>query len=186
MTAISQTYENHLDQQDAKWFAVYTKYKREKLVVKTLQEKGIHAYVPIQKVTRHYTRKINRVELPLINCYIFTKITKPEYVPVLETQDVIQFVKFSKNLIAIPEREIDLMKRITGENIALEVDQNTNYQVGDEVEIIAGNLTGLRGKLLRTGKKNFLVNLQNIGFSLRMEINPKFLQKINAKAYYNY
>ncbi len=172
-------YENHLDPDEAKWFAVYTKYKREKLVCRHLEEKGITSYVPLQHHTRHYTRKIKQVTLPLISCYIFTKITRKEYVPVLETQDVVKFVQFSRNLIAIPENEIQLLKRICGEKLDLEVEP-CSYHVGDHVEIISGNLTGLKGKLLRTGKKNFLVELAHIGYTLRMEIDPAILRKTSG------
>ena len=160
MTAHSKHYENHLDEQEAKWFAIYTRYKREKLVKRELEEKGITAFLPLQHLTRRYTRKVKQVQLPLISCYVFTKIVKSQYIPVLEVQDVVNFVQFSRNLIAIPEREIDLMRRIIGEKVEIEVEQ-LSYAVGDEVEITAGNLVGLRGKLLRTGKKNFLIDLKS-------------------------
>ena len=105
MTAFSQSYENHLDNHEARWFAVYTRFKREKVVKRALQEKGITSYLPIQKLTRHYTRKVKHVEMPLISCYIFTKITKKEYVRVLETQDVVNFVKFSPTSLLSPKRK---------------------------------------------------------------------------------
>ena len=157
---------------------MYTRFKREKLVARQLDEKGITAYLPLQHFTRHYTRKKKQVSLPLISCYLFAKITQSEYVRVLETNDVVKFVQFSRNLISIPEQEIQLLKRICGEQIELEVEPS-QYHVGDKVEIIGGNLTGLQGTLLRTGKKNFLVELVHIGYSLRMEVDPNILQKVS-------
>ena len=85
-----------LDTEEKRWFAVYTRYKREKIVVQRLREKRIEAYVPLQELTRYYTRKIKKVQLPLISCYVFVKITKEQYVPVLETQDIVSFIKFNK------------------------------------------------------------------------------------------
>lgn len=170
-----KAYENHLDEQQARWFAVYTRYKREKQVFKRLSERGIEAYLPLQKFTRRWTRKVREVELPLINCYIFVKITKEEYVSVLETQDVVQFVKFSKNLLSIPDNEIDILRRVVGEGIEIEAEPSS-YHVGDEVEVIGGNLTGLKGKLVKKDNdKNFLVELNNLGFMLRMYIQPDLL-----------
>lgn len=179
--SLGTMYENHLDKVEPRWFAIYTKFKREKLVCRQLEEKGITAYLPIQHMTRHYTRKIKHVELPLISCYVFTKITQPQYIPVLETVDVVKFVQFSRNLISIPETEIQLMRRITGEKIDLEV-VPVGYQIGDEVEIIRGNLTGLRGKLIKTGNKNFLIDLTHIGYSISMEIDPSLLRKVSKPA----
>ena len=112
-----KTYEDHLHEQEPRWFAVYTRYKREKLVAKRLREKGIEVYLPLQHFTRKYTRKVKEVSLPLISCYVFTRIVKKEYVPVLETPDVVQFVRIAKNLISIPPHEIQILQRVVGEQI---------------------------------------------------------------------
>lgn len=173
-------YENHLDEKEARWFAVYTKYKREKLVRQRLEEKGIHCYLPLQRLTRRYVRKVKQVELPLISCYVFIRIVKKEYVPVLETPDVVSFVRISRNLISIPEGEIRIMQRVVGEGLAVEVTP-AGYQVGDEVEIIGGNLTGIQGLLLANdNKNNFLIELTNMGYSLRMFVNPALLRKLHG------
>ena len=172
--------ENHLHESEPRWFAVYTKYKREKLVQKRLQEQGIHTCLPIQRLTRQYERKVKTVELPLISCYIFTRITKKEYVPILNTADVLHFVKFSQNLIAIPDREIRLLQRITGEGIEVEVEPKS-FLVGEEVEIVSGSLAGLRGILLQKDrKKNFVIELSNIGFMLRISVEPAMLKRLAA------
>ena len=172
--------ENHLDEIQPRWFAVYTRYKREKLVQQRLLDKGIQAYLPLRRVTRRYERKVKAVELPLISCYVFTRIVRKNYVPVLDTPDVLQFVKFSQNLIAIPEREMLLMQRITGEGIEVEVEENSRgLQIGDEVEITGGNLAGIRGILLEKERKNnFLVELKTIGYTLRMSVEPALLGKV--------
>jgi len=174
--------ENHLDNVEPRWFAVYTKFKREKVVQKRLQEQGIQAYLPIQFLTRRYDRKVKVVEMPLISCYVFTRITKKHYVSVLNTADVLNFVKFSQNLIAIPDREIQLLQRMVGEGIDLEVAPK-GCQVGDEVEIVSGSLAGLRGILLeKAGQRNFLVELKNIGYSLHIQVEPGLLKKVSARA----
>lgn len=174
--------ENHLDNVEPRWFAVYTKFKREKMVQKRLQEQGIQAYLPIQRLTRRYDRKVKVVEMPLISCYVFTRITKKNYVPVLNTADVLNFVKFSQNLIAIPDREIQLLQRIVGEGIDLEITPKS-YQVGDEVEIVSGSLAGVKGILLDKDKqRNFLIELKSIGYSLRIQVEPALLKKVGSRA----
>ena len=104
---------NQLDELQPRWFAVYTRSKSEKLVQRMLQKKGVQAYLPLQRLLRRYTRSVRMVEKPLINCYVFVKIIRTQYVPVLETEHVKGFVKFNKNMIAIPEHEIDILRRIT-------------------------------------------------------------------------
>lgn len=170
--------ENHLDEVEPRWFAVYTKYKREKVVQKRLCEQGIQTYLPLQRFTRRYERKVSTVELPLISCYIFTRITKKSYTRVLNTADVLHFVKFSQNLISIPEREIQLLQRVVGQGFELEIEPK-HYQVGDEMEIVGGSLAGIRGVLAEKGKKkNFLLELSGIGYTLRMEVDPTLLKRV--------
>lgn len=173
------TYENHLDGTEARWFAIYTSYKREKIVERMLVQKGIQVYLPLQKVTRRYSRKIKNLEIPLINCYVFVKITKSEYVPVLETEHVVRFISFSKNLIAIPEEEIEVIKKVVGEGIEIEV-ESRSYQEGEEIEIIGGNLVGMRGKLVSNkGKNQVLIELENMGYSLIIELNQSLLKRVS-------
>ncbi|MFT5386627.1 MAG: transcription antitermination factor NusG [Saprospiraceae bacterium] len=174
----AEHYENHLDVVIPKWFAIYTHYKREKIAAKDLAKVGIQVYIPIQKVTRQYIRKVKKVELPLINHYVFVKITTREYTPVLQCPYVLNFVKFSKNLVSIPEEEIDLIKRILGEAESVQLD-NIPFQKGDEVEVIGGNLTGLKGILIQKENNQYLsVRLTNIGISLNVSIAAHLLRKI--------
>jgi len=172
----SSKYENHLHEVEKKWFAIYTQYKREKLVTKYLSKKGVEVYLPINRVVRKWVRKVREVELPLINCYVFVNITKSEYVKVLETENVLNFVQFSGNLISIPAPEIEILKRVTGELYNIEVAEE--FVEGDEVEIISGKLTGLKGILEEKGKRLFSVNLENLGYRLTMDIDPSLLRKI--------
>jgi len=178
MSKTAQAPENHLDAEEAKWFAVYTKYKREKVIRTDLERQGIHSYLPIQKLTRVYVSKRKVIEMPLISCYIFVKITKSEYIRVLQTEGVVNFVKIARNLISIPEKEIEIMKQVVGEGIPVTAEPKGMLK-GDEVEIIGGNLTGLKGTLVDNhGDKEVVIDLDNMGYSLRMTLDAKYLRKI--------
>ena len=178
MTKAAKLPENHLDAEVSKWFAVYTKYKREKIIKRDLEKQGIEVYLPLQKLTRVYASKRKVVEMPLISCYIFVKITKPEYLRVLQTESVVNFVKIAKNLISIPEREIDIMRQIVGEGIPVTAEPSA-FHKGDDVEIIGGNLTGLKGVLVDNhGDKQVIIDLESMGYALRMTLDAKFLRKV--------
>ncbi|MEM1122449.1 MAG: UpxY family transcription antiterminator [Bacteroidota bacterium] len=178
MTKAAQKVENHLDADEAKWFAVYTKYKREKVIKKEFDRQGIESYLPIQKITRVYASKRKVVELPLISCYIFVKITKSDYLRVLQTDNVVMFVRIAKNLISIPEKEMTIMRQVVGEGIPVTAERSS-LQKGDSVEIIGGNLTGLFGKLVDNhGEKEVVIDLESMGYSLRMTLDAKYLRKL--------
>ncbi len=169
---------NHLHDTVPRWFAVHTRSKSEKFVQRILVKKGIQAWLPMQRLMRRYTRSTRLTEKPLINCYIFVKIVKDQYVPVLETENVAGFVKFSKDLIAIPEFEIELLKRITLEDgLDVEAVKGT-FTEGDPVEIAAGNLTGLKGRIVKVeGKRKFQVELNYLFHSLLITVDAAFLEK---------
>lgn len=179
---MSQNVENHLHPEESRWFAVYTRFKREKQVLARLEEQGIEVYLPLQEFTRRYTRKVRKVQIPLINCYLFVRITKKEYVPVLEDPDVVHFVRFSKNLIAIPEEEINILRRVVGEGIELE-SEPLRLVEGDAVEIVGGQLTGLRGVLVgKQNEKNLLIELNHIGYALRLHVASEYLRRVRQNS----
>lgn len=178
MTNTAKMAENHLSDTEAKWFAVYTKYKREKVIKRDLEVQDIQAYLPIQKLTRVYASKRKVVEMPLISCYIFVKITKAEYLRVLQTESVVNFVRIAKNLISIPEREIEILKQVVGEGVPVTAEPK-GFHKGDKVEIMNGNLTGLQGTLVETHSgKEVIIDLDSMGYSLRMTLEAKYLKKI--------
>ena len=96
----------------------------------------------------------------------------------LETDYISRFVKIGKDLLAIPNAEIEIMQRILGEISDLEIEQNRFYE-GDEVLISKGNLIGLVGKLVSfQGKEKVVVQLNNIGYSIQMEMDKSLLTKV--------
>ncbi|MEM9918103.1 MAG: UpxY family transcription antiterminator [Bacteroidota bacterium] len=173
-------YENHLHKLEARWFAIYTPYKREKRALELLRKKHITAYLPLQRIARHYNRKVKWVELPLISNYLFVKITKDEYVKVLQTDYVNNFIHFHNNLVSIPEEEILLLQRILGEEMEVTAERQFFYE-GDQVEIVSGNLAGVQGRLLKVnGKSQVLVDLSFLGYTLQLHIDPALLRKKQA------
>ena len=107
------------------------------------------------------------------------QIDKSQYLPTIETEYVIKFIRQKKDLIAIPDSEIEILKRITGEIIEASPVDMSSLLPGDEVEVISGQLTGLRGKLVsREGKKSFIVELTSIGFQFRVHIDINLLRPV--------
>ena len=116
--------------------------------------------------------------MPLISCYLFVKITKHEYVPVLSTEGVVRFIQFSNNLISIPEHEIQLIQRVIGYDLPIEIEQKL-IREGDQVEIISGSLAGMTGTLLEEQSKNkVLINLKHLGYTLKIELPISYLKKL--------
>lgn len=176
--SVAQPIVNQLHDTEARWFALRTRAKCEKQVAQLLGRKQIHAYLPLVKSVKRYVRKVKKVEKPLISGYVFVKIIKSEYVPALETENVVGFVRFSKDLPAIPESEIVTLRRIVLESdIELSASPG-NFGVGDPVSITAGPLTGLSGSVIsHEGKRRLQIELQHLGYSLLITVDAAFLEK---------
>jgi transcription antitermination factor NusG len=167
---------NQISKTEKRWFAVYTKYKCEKYVANLLEKKQIEVYVPLMSKTRRYERKIKHYEVPLINCYVFACITEDQYIQTLETEYVLKFLKHGKDLYAIPQAEIDILKRITGQITEVVSLSDVKFEVGEDVEVVSGSLAGLKGKIVKkAAKRSFVIELINIGFQFRIEIDHELL-----------
>jgi transcription antitermination factor NusG len=163
---------NQISSTESRWFAVYTKFKCEKFVAEQLRKKNIESYVPLIKRTKRYERKIKHYQIPLINCYVFVLITQKDYLQVLETEYVLKFLRHGKDLLAIPFQEIQTLKKVAGDVEEIEASNLHEFTTGEEVEVISGSLTGLKGKIIeKSGKKSFVVELERIGFQLRINID---------------
>jgi transcription antitermination factor NusG len=171
--------ESHLHETEPHWFAVRTRFRDEKVAIKMLTAYAIEAYLPIQKVTRRYGKKVRHVELPLINSFVFVRICSHEYKTVLQSEYVTGFLKLGQNMLSIPDEQIELMRRLLGEGVELTVEPTLGYQKGDWVEVTSGPLMGLRGTLVTIkGKDKMLVELVNSEHSLQISIDKALLNKI--------
>jgi transcription antitermination factor NusG len=175
MNSISPLTFTLLDTQQ-KWYAIYTKYRCEKYVVENLNKKGIEAYLPLKSITKRYTRKIKKYQIPLINCYAFVKINEKDIVKVLQSEYVIKFIKTGQELEPIRDEEMDLLKRVTGEFNDIISVEPINWQEGSKVEIVVGGMVGTKGMLVRKkGKNTFIIALDSMGVQLEMEVDKSYL-----------
>ena len=56
------------------WFAIYTKPKNEKKVVEGLEKIGVEVYCPMITQVKQWSDRKKKVEMPLINSYVFVNI----------------------------------------------------------------------------------------------------------------
>ncbi len=161
----------------AKWFAIYTKPRQEKIVEKQLLKQKIEYYLPYKKELRQWSDRKKWVETPLFPSYIFVKITTKEYSVVKGTHGVLKFVNFSGERLSIREEEIALIRRVETSKCLVEVAQDTAFTIGAKVEITEGILAGESGKLVTiAGKDRVGIEIESLGCFLSIEIERKHLK----------
>ncbi len=170
--------KNRIEEKGKKWYAVYTKPRSEKLVHRRLIETGINSYLPLQKTLKQWSDRKKFVEVPLLSSYVFVYIDLTRYDVVLKTPGVVKFICFEGRAVAIPQREIDVLRLIIESNTDVEIN-NFEFSPGNHVEVVFGALKGLRGELLQSGVKNrFLVRIDSINQNILLNIPDKYLQSI--------
>lgn len=153
------------------WYAVYVKSRAEKKAQIELQQKGIENFLPLQRKLRQWSDRKKWVEMPLIPGYLFVRISRKEYDLTLQSTQVVSFVRFEGTAATIPDNQIDYLKlMLKQDNLDIEMSRET-FEPGQMIEVIAGPLIGIRGKLVRIkGKSKVAVELEQLGYSALIEI----------------
>jgi len=166
-----------LDGENKKWFAIRVRPRCEKVVKLALEKKGIDAYVPIQRKTRYYSKKVKKVELPLIKGYVLTSIILEDYVKVLDTENVIGFIRSDQAPAPIPESAIELLRRVEGSTVQAESVALEDLQHGAHMEIIGGDLTGMIGRICEVKGREFVsIELIHMDAAIVLDIDKKYIR----------
>lgn len=154
------------------WHALYIKSRAEKKALTDLQNKGIEAFLPLQKKLRQWSDRKKWVDMPLIPGYLFVKVSNKEHDMALQSNHIVTYVRFEGKAAIIPDRQIEYLKLLLKQdNLNIEIIQE-KLEPGQTIEVVAGPLIGLRGKLLqRNGKNKVAIELEDIGHSALVEIS---------------
>jgi len=152
------------------WYAIYTYPRAEKQVAERLQEKGIHAYLPLQKKLRIWSDRKKWIETPLFSSYVFVYIDRSEYDHVLQTHAVVRYISFEGKAATIPQDQIDNLRIIVDSNAEVETGWE-RYKRGEKVRVNGGALKGLEGELISDGgRRKVLVRIDSLDQNLTVEV----------------
>ena len=153
------------------WHAVYVKSRTEKKAHAELQFKEIETFLPLQRKLRQWSDRKKWVEMPLISGYLFVKICRKEYDSVLQSDYVVSYVRFNGVAAVIPENQIDYLKlMLKQDNLDIEI-VHESFAPGQMIDVVAGPLIGLHGKLVRIkGKDKVAIELEQLGYAVLVEI----------------
>ena len=92
------------------WFAIYTRPKNEKKVVAGLEKIGIEVYCPMVKQVKQWSDRKKKVEVPLINSYVFVNIEESDRNVVFEIPGVVRYLFWLGKPAVIQEQEIEVLR----------------------------------------------------------------------------
>ena len=167
--------------QHQSWYAIYVKSRHEKSVHQELQQKGIESSLPLISVTRQWSDRKKKVQVPLFRSYVFVNIDiSKDKLPVLQTDGVVKFVTFCSKTVSIPEEQMFWLDQILLSELSIEHVQE--FPVGTEVDVMFGPLKGLQGRVkTKNSKTKLVVWFDSIMQGVSVEIDPKFLSGKSKK-----
>lgn len=152
------------------WFAIWTRSRHEKLVRDQLQQKQVEVFLPtITKWSRWKDRK-KQIEWPLFPGYCFAHFDVTDRLPILKCEGVVTIVGTDGVPSAIPPVEIDSIRQLIESELAF--DPCPLIKEGMMVEVKAGPLKGVVGRLMRKGSHARLVlSVDLIGQAVSVEVD---------------
>ena len=139
----------------AKWYALYTRSRHEKLVHEELQKKKFETFLPLRKVTRHWSDRKKVIDDPLFKGYLFVRTALADRWSVLNTKGVVNFVGKTGGPIEVPENELSAVKKFLEQEI--QVDPFPYLKEGQRVYIRSGPFKGVEGFIVRKDRQCRLV-----------------------------
>ena len=163
------------------WYAIYVRSRHEKSVHFELQQKGIESSLPLTIITRQWSDRRKKVEVPLFRGYVFVKIDiKNEKLPVLTTSGVVKFVTFNNVTVPIPEDQMYWLQKMIASDLLLS--QEHDFPVGTEIDVMFGPLKGLRGRVKQKNSETRLVVwFDAIMQGVSVEIDPTWLTPVRLQ-----
>jgi transcriptional antiterminator NusG len=161
------------------WYPLQTRYQCEKRVDAALRDEGFESFAPVQRETRRWSDRTKLVESPLFPGYGFVRMEadSKSLIKVLRLPGLVRFVTSGRELVAVPNDEIESVKAL--------VDSNTSYEpgpfpvVGERVRIHGGCLEGVEGVLTaQTGRGEIVVSVGAIQRSLKIPLGSYQIEKL--------
>lgn len=159
------------------WYAIYTKPRWEKKVYALLQEQGVVAYCPLNKVRKKWSDRYKIVHEPLFKSYVFVQVEENEMTKVRMVSGVVNFVYWNGKPAIIKEEEINTIKRFLNEYGHVEV-EHIQFTPNQRVKIMSGVLMDKEGIVIRSDKNKVQVVLESLGFRLTARLSSNEIRPV--------
>jgi transcription antitermination factor NusG len=153
------------------WHVIYTKPKNEKKVAEQLQQIGVNVYCPLVTVSKQWSDRKKKVQMPLFNSYVFVNISEKEREIVFQIPGVVRYLFWLGKPAVVREEEIAALQEGLRETIvSYEV---RGIKVGDMVPIPSGPFHGKEGIVKQIYKNSLQLVLNELGVLITLNRKDK-------------
>jgi transcription antitermination factor NusG len=162
---------------EPRWYAAYTSANHEKRVALQLQQRSVEHFLPVYASVRRWKDRRVTLQLPLFPGYVFVHMALRERLRVLEVPGVARLVGFDGTPAALPDEEIEALKR--GLSSGVRAEPHPFLTVGRRVLIKGGPLVGVEGIVIRRKNRiRLVISLNLIQRAAAVEVEAADLEGV--------
>ncbi|NQY36647.1 MAG: UpxY family transcription antiterminator [Alteromonadaceae bacterium] len=168
-----------MNSNDKLWYPIYTHANYEKKLLNQMLLEQMEAYLPLRKKVTQWSDRTKTSFEPLFKSYLFVKADLVMLNRIKLMFGFSQFIRFGKYPKSIPEENLTTIKLVEQHYDQIDI-VATHLIKGDKVRVSSGALLGFDGVLTElTGKHKVAISIKQMGQSMLIHIDPKYLIKIN-------
>ncbi len=149
------------------WYVLYTKPRQEKKVADSLNAVGIEAYCPMVTVVKQWSDRKKKVQIPLINSYVFVNIREHQREAVFKVSGIVRYLFWLGKPAVVRGIEIEvLQKSLEGIVASFEVSaiqKDTIYKIPE------GPFQGFEGIVKNVNATTIQLLLVDLGFLVTLK-----------------
>lgn len=169
----------HSQEYQARWYAIYTNARHEKVVARQLGERSIETFLPLYRSMNRWKDRRKLVESALFPSYVFVRIAIQERLRVLEVPGVVSIVGSHGHFPALPDQEIASLRN--GLENQVYAEPHPYLKVGRKVRVVRGPMAGAEGILTRKKEKyRVVISIDVLMRSVAVEIDSGDLEVIHT------
>jgi transcriptional antiterminator NusG len=157
---------------DAKWYAIRTRSRHEKVAARELEAQDIPVFLPLATSVRQWSDRRTKVEMPLFPGYAFVRVDylSEARVRVLRATGVVSFVGPNAGGTSIPDEQIESIRKILQGKVP--VSEHPFLTVGQRIRVRSGSLSGVEGILVAVkGLRTLVISVEPIQRSVSIQLD---------------
>jgi transcription antitermination factor NusG len=160
-----------------RWFAVQVKSRSEHAIAAVARNKDYETFLPVYKVARRWSDRTRVSELPLFPGYLFCRLGRESWLPLLTIHGVLGLVGAGKTPLPIDDTEISVLQVAARSGLLAEPCRF--MESGQRVRLERGPLAGLQGYYLESRNTHrIVVSVTLLQRSVGVEIDRDWVQPL--------
>ena len=143
------------------WYVIYTKPRNEKKVAERLLQIGITVYCPMITMMKQWSDRKKKVQVPLLNSYVFVCLEEKEREQVFQVSGVVRYLFWLGKPAIVREDEIAALQ--DGLKDTMTSFEVKDIKIGDVLPIPSGPFQGKEGIIKQINKNSLQLILKELG-----------------------